>query len=208
MLRCKDGPTANTWFTAIHTNIAALLPQTLAHISAYLGASTSASTHPHLKHIGWLAEQVFFTCVLYCTWVTTFKKKTKKPQNNDTHDQMTLSWKTSGEKVFVARFCCLMDELFVLNPLLLCLYWGFTFTFYHPLFLPDVQQHGSLTGQNFHSYPNCFTTHLLGTCKKLPKATVLGEKKYTVTRALVFLGYFCIQTSVNTDPPLRTLYCK
>uniref|UniRef100_A0A3P9CDM5 Beta-2-syntrophin n=1 Tax=Maylandia zebra TaxID=106582 RepID=A0A3P9CDM5_9CICH len=58
VLRCKDGPTANTWFTAIHTNIAALLPQTLAHISAYLGASTSASTHPHLKHIGWLAEQV------------------------------------------------------------------------------------------------------------------------------------------------------
>uniref|UniRef100_I3JY13 Beta-2-syntrophin n=1 Tax=Oreochromis niloticus TaxID=8128 RepID=I3JY13_ORENI len=58
VLRCKDGPTANTWFTAIHTNIAALLPQTLAHINAYLGASTSASTHPHLKHIGWLAEQV------------------------------------------------------------------------------------------------------------------------------------------------------
>uniref|UniRef100_A0A669CDN0 Beta-2-syntrophin n=1 Tax=Oreochromis niloticus TaxID=8128 RepID=A0A669CDN0_ORENI len=58
VLRCKDGPTANTWFTAIHTNIAALLPQTLAHINAYLGASTSASTHPHLKHIGWLAEQL------------------------------------------------------------------------------------------------------------------------------------------------------
>lgn len=58
VLRCKDAPTANSWFTAIHTNIAALLPQTLAHINAYLGASSSASTHPHLKHIGWLAEQV------------------------------------------------------------------------------------------------------------------------------------------------------
>lgn len=58
VLRCKDGPTANSWFTAIHTNIAALLPQTLAHINAYLGASSSSSTHPHLKHIGWLAEQV------------------------------------------------------------------------------------------------------------------------------------------------------
>uniref|UniRef100_A0A3Q3EJ12 Beta-2-syntrophin n=1 Tax=Labrus bergylta TaxID=56723 RepID=A0A3Q3EJ12_9LABR len=58
VLRCKDGPSANSWFTAIHTNIAALLPQTLAHINAYLGASSSASTHPHLKHIGWLAEQV------------------------------------------------------------------------------------------------------------------------------------------------------
>ncbi|CAN9499508.1 unnamed protein product [Ophioblennius macclurei] len=58
VLRCKDGPTANSWFTAVHTNIAALLPQTLAHVNAYLGASSSASTHPHLKHIGWLAEQV------------------------------------------------------------------------------------------------------------------------------------------------------
>lgn len=125
VLRCKDGPTANTWFTAIHTNIAALLPQTLAHINAYLGASTSASTHPHLKHIGWLAEQVFLPacCTVHVKlWgVTTFKKD-KKTQNNDTHDQMTLSWKTSREKVLVARFCCLVDELFVLNPLLLCLY--------------------------------------------------------------------------------------
>lgn len=59
VLRCKDAPTANSWFTAMHTNIAALLPQVLAHINAYLGASLSASTHPHLKHIGWLAEQVF-----------------------------------------------------------------------------------------------------------------------------------------------------
>ncbi|XP_056137237.1 beta-2-syntrophin [Lampris incognitus] len=59
VLRCKDGPTANSWFTAIHTNIAALLPQTLAHINAYLSASSSSSSsHPHLKHIGWLAEQV------------------------------------------------------------------------------------------------------------------------------------------------------
>nr|XP_020442241.1 beta-2-syntrophin [Monopterus albus] len=58
VLRCKDGPTANSWFTAVHTNIAALLPQTLVHINAYLGATSSTSTHPHLKHIGWLAEQV------------------------------------------------------------------------------------------------------------------------------------------------------
>ncbi|XP_051916849.1 beta-2-syntrophin [Hippocampus zosterae] len=58
VLRCKDAPTANSWFTAIHTNIAALLLQTLAHINAYLGASASGSPQPHLKHIGWLAEQV------------------------------------------------------------------------------------------------------------------------------------------------------
>lgn len=62
VLRCKDGSTANSWFTAIHTNIAALLPQTLAHINAYLGASSTTSTHPHLKHIGWLAEQVPTAC--------------------------------------------------------------------------------------------------------------------------------------------------
>lgn len=60
VLRCKDGPSASSWFTAIHTNIAALLPHTLAHINAYLGASSAAPTHPHLKHIGWLAEQVHF----------------------------------------------------------------------------------------------------------------------------------------------------
>ncbi|XP_049579009.1 beta-2-syntrophin isoform X2 [Syngnathus scovelli] len=58
VLRCKDAPTANSWFTAIHTNIAALLPQTLALINAYLGASNSIATQPHLRHIGWLAEQV------------------------------------------------------------------------------------------------------------------------------------------------------
>ncbi|XP_068595612.1 beta-2-syntrophin [Brachionichthys hirsutus] len=58
VLRCKDGPSASSWFTAVHTNIAALLPQTLAHINAYLGASSSTSAHPHLKHIGWLAEQL------------------------------------------------------------------------------------------------------------------------------------------------------
>lgn len=77
VLRCKDAPTANSWFTAMHTNIAALLPQVLAHINAYLGASLSAPTHPHLKHIGWLAEQVCkahshplaFTPVLIRTFV-------------------------------------------------------------------------------------------------------------------------------------------
>lgn len=57
VLRCKDSPSSHSWFTAIHTNIAALLPLTLAHINAFLGSS-STSSHPHLKHIGWLAEQV------------------------------------------------------------------------------------------------------------------------------------------------------
>ncbi|KAL7885246.1 hypothetical protein AOLI_G00055410 [Acnodon oligacanthus] len=57
VLRCKDGPTAHSWFTAIHANIAALLPQTLTHINAYL-SSASSNMHTQLKHIGWLAEQI------------------------------------------------------------------------------------------------------------------------------------------------------
>ncbi|XP_062403826.1 beta-2-syntrophin [Sardina pilchardus] len=57
VLRCKDGASAQAWFTATHTNIAALLPQTLAHVNAYLSAPTTAA-HPQLKHIGWLAEQI------------------------------------------------------------------------------------------------------------------------------------------------------
>ncbi|KAL4623570.1 beta-2-syntrophin [Arapaima gigas] len=52
VLRCKDGPTAHSWFTAVHANVAALLPQTLSHFNAVLGS------HRQLKHIGWLAEQV------------------------------------------------------------------------------------------------------------------------------------------------------
>ncbi|KAG5273265.1 hypothetical protein AALO_G00149450 [Alosa alosa] len=57
VLRCKDATSAQAWFTAIHTNIAALLPQTLAHVNAYLSVPTTAA-HPQLKHIGWLAEQI------------------------------------------------------------------------------------------------------------------------------------------------------
>ncbi|XP_067235232.1 beta-2-syntrophin isoform X1 [Chanodichthys erythropterus] len=57
VLRCKDGATAHSWFTAIHTNVAALLPQMLAHINSFL-SNPSANTHCTLKHIGWLAEQL------------------------------------------------------------------------------------------------------------------------------------------------------
>ncbi|XP_057186333.1 beta-2-syntrophin isoform X2 [Triplophysa rosa] len=55
VLRCKDGASAHSWFTAIHTNIAALLPQTLIHINSFLSNSNTNCT---LKHIGWLAEQL------------------------------------------------------------------------------------------------------------------------------------------------------
>ncbi|XP_066505703.1 beta-2-syntrophin [Hoplias malabaricus] len=57
VLRCKDGASAHSWFTAVHTNIAALLPHTLTHINSFLN-SASSSTHTQLKHIGWLAEQI------------------------------------------------------------------------------------------------------------------------------------------------------
>ncbi|TRY85910.1 hypothetical protein DNTS_020916 [Danionella cerebrum] len=42
VLRCKDGASAHSWFTAIHTNVTALLPHTLSHINGYL---SSANTH-------------------------------------------------------------------------------------------------------------------------------------------------------------------
>uniref|UniRef100_A0A673I2P4 Beta-2-syntrophin-like n=1 Tax=Sinocyclocheilus rhinocerous TaxID=307959 RepID=A0A673I2P4_9TELE len=57
VLRCKDGASAHSWFTAIHTNVAALLPQTMDHINSFL-SNPSANTHCTLKHIGWLAEQL------------------------------------------------------------------------------------------------------------------------------------------------------
>ncbi|KAG5848771.1 hypothetical protein ANANG_G00102950 [Anguilla anguilla] len=50
VLRCKDAPSAHSWFGAIHTNVAALLPQALARIGA--------NTQRPLRHVGWLAEQV------------------------------------------------------------------------------------------------------------------------------------------------------
>ncbi|XP_051545415.1 beta-2-syntrophin-like isoform X2 [Myxocyprinus asiaticus] len=55
VLQCKDGAIAHSWFTAIHTNITALLPQTLGLINTYLN---NTNTHCTLKHIGWLAEQL------------------------------------------------------------------------------------------------------------------------------------------------------
>ncbi|MBN3298182.1 SNTB2 protein, partial [Amia calva] len=57
VLRCKDSPSAHSWFTAIHTNIAALLPQVLAQLNSMLGSSNT-SCNREVKHIGWLAEQV------------------------------------------------------------------------------------------------------------------------------------------------------
>ncbi|XP_016094092.1 beta-2-syntrophin [Sinocyclocheilus grahami] len=57
VLRCKDGASAHSWFTAIHTNVAALLPQMMDHINSFL-CNPSANTHCTLKHIGWLAEQL------------------------------------------------------------------------------------------------------------------------------------------------------
>ncbi|XP_042608487.1 beta-2-syntrophin-like [Cyprinus carpio] len=57
VLRCKDGASAHSWFTAIHTNVAALLPQTMDHINSFL-SNPSANTHCTLKHIGWTQKQL------------------------------------------------------------------------------------------------------------------------------------------------------
>lgn len=58
ILRCKDTATAHSWFTALHANITALLPQVLAELNAMLGAGGAAAGSREVKHIAWLAEQV------------------------------------------------------------------------------------------------------------------------------------------------------
>ncbi|NWU73674.1 SNTB2 protein, partial [Pterocles burchelli] len=57
ILRCKDTATAHSWFTALHANIAALLPQVLAELNATLGTGGPAAAPREVKHIAWLAEQ-------------------------------------------------------------------------------------------------------------------------------------------------------
>ncbi|XP_068549646.1 beta-2-syntrophin [Anas acuta] len=54
ILRCKDTATAHSWFTALHANITALLPQVLAELNATLGGGAGGR---EVKHIAWLAEQ-------------------------------------------------------------------------------------------------------------------------------------------------------
>ncbi|XP_037265361.1 beta-2-syntrophin isoform X1 [Falco rusticolus] len=57
ILRCKDTATAHSWFTALHANIAALLPQVLAELNAMLGTGGTVAGGREVKHIAWLAEQ-------------------------------------------------------------------------------------------------------------------------------------------------------
>lgn len=58
ILRCKDTATAHSWFTALHANITALLPQVLAELNAMLGTGGAAAGGREVKHVAWLAEQV------------------------------------------------------------------------------------------------------------------------------------------------------
>ncbi|NXI36589.1 SNTB2 protein, partial [Galbula dea] len=58
ILRCKDTATAHSWFTALHANITALLPQVLAELNAMLGTGGAMASGREVKHIAWLAEQV------------------------------------------------------------------------------------------------------------------------------------------------------
>ncbi|KAK7891213.1 hypothetical protein WMY93_023176 [Mugilogobius chulae] len=51
VLRCKDASSANSWFTAIHTNTAALLPLALSHINAYLGPRLPRHTPPQAHRL-------------------------------------------------------------------------------------------------------------------------------------------------------------
>lgn len=58
VLRCRDTATAHAWFSALHANITALLPQVLAELNATLGAGSPPAGGREVKHIAWLAEQV------------------------------------------------------------------------------------------------------------------------------------------------------
>ncbi|XP_078274718.1 alpha-1-syntrophin [Rhinoraja longicauda] len=49
-LRLRDGPTAQSWFTALHGNASVLLPRSTARLRALGG--------PNAQHLGWLTEQV------------------------------------------------------------------------------------------------------------------------------------------------------
>uniref|UniRef100_A0A8C5X5A2 Syntrophin beta 2 n=1 Tax=Malurus cyaneus samueli TaxID=2593467 RepID=A0A8C5X5A2_9PASS len=58
VLRCRDTATAHAWFSALHANITALLPQVLAELNATLGSGSPPAGGREVKHIAWLAEQV------------------------------------------------------------------------------------------------------------------------------------------------------
>ncbi|NXY16551.1 SNTB2 protein, partial [Atrichornis clamosus] len=57
VLRCRDTATAHAWFSALHANITALLPQVLAELNATLGSGSPTAGGREVKHIAWLAEQ-------------------------------------------------------------------------------------------------------------------------------------------------------
>ncbi|NXF87434.1 SNTB2 protein, partial [Eubucco bourcierii] len=57
ILRCKDTATAHSWFTALHANITALLPQVLAELNSMLGTGGAVAGGREVKHVAWLAEQ-------------------------------------------------------------------------------------------------------------------------------------------------------
>ncbi|XP_016099612.1 beta-2-syntrophin-like [Sinocyclocheilus grahami] len=96
VLRCKDGASAHSWFTAIHTNVAALLPQTMDHINSFL-SNPSANTHCTLKHIGWLAEQVLHTHTLSHadTIISQYEVHVPASKENIKPHEFTFCWFTS-----------------------------------------------------------------------------------------------------------------
>ncbi|XP_029821280.1 LOW QUALITY PROTEIN: beta-2-syntrophin [Manacus vitellinus] len=57
VLRCRDTATAHAWFSALHANITALLPQVLAELNATLRSGSPTAGGQEVKHIAWLAEQ-------------------------------------------------------------------------------------------------------------------------------------------------------
>ena len=60
ILRCSDDRTASQWFNAIHSNIQLLVQQAIGEANQMLRLATNSSGE--IKHMSWLAEQVFKYC--------------------------------------------------------------------------------------------------------------------------------------------------
>ncbi|XP_054841117.1 beta-1-syntrophin [Eublepharis macularius] len=57
VLRSKDSPTAQAWFSAIHSCVSDLIPKVISEVKDQLG-KTGIAGGREIRHLGWLAEKV------------------------------------------------------------------------------------------------------------------------------------------------------
>ena len=55
ILRCPDSGIANSWFAALHSNVALLMQQSIVEANRMMSAGPR---HQEITHMSWLAEQV------------------------------------------------------------------------------------------------------------------------------------------------------